>query len=156
MNQITIEEQLDKDGYVLELSVGNSMKPLINQRTEQLLIEKFNDFPKRKDVVLFKRGSGKLVLHRIISVRKDGFVIRGDNCYKNERVSAEQIIGILKGFYKGDRFVDCDKDIPYRLFVSVWLFSFPLRRFTRYILEMLRAVLIKTRGMIKDNHDVRV
>ena len=32
MIETTIERQLDKDGYVLELSVGTSMEPMIKER----------------------------------------------------------------------------------------------------------------------------
>lgn len=37
---MTIELQLQQDGFLLTFSVGVSMRPMLTQRTEQLQIEK--------------------------------------------------------------------------------------------------------------------
>jgi hypothetical protein len=92
MSSMTIENQLEKDGYVLTLSVGVSMRPMLTQRTEQLLIEKISAPLKINDVVLFKRNSGQYVLHRIVHKDKGFYLIRGDNCYDKEKVFEHQII----------------------------------------------------------------
>jgi signal peptidase I len=108
-----IEDQLEKDGFALMYSVGDSMEPMLHQRTEQLLIEKINKAPKTGDVVLYKRDSGQYVLHRIIKKKKDYYIIRGDNRYNNEKVPAYQLIGILKGFYREEKFIDCESNEEY-------------------------------------------
>jgi len=152
MNCITIEEQLDEAGYVLSLSVGTSMRPIIRQRTEQLLIERIDELPKKRDVVLFKRSGGKYVLHRIVKVQEDHYLIRGDNCYNDEVVYPTQLVGILKGFYRGDRFVDCQKNICYKMYVSIWLMSYPVRTRLRFLAKNARALRAKIRGRGHDSN----
>jgi hypothetical protein len=35
--------------------------------------------PKKYDVIFYRRENGQYVLHRIIKIKKDGYVCRGDN-----------------------------------------------------------------------------
>ena len=135
---MTIEEQLQKEGYLLSLSAGYSMRPMLTQRTEQLLIEKLTTDPSVNDVVLFKRRSGQYVLHRIIRRRGDHYLIRGDNCYGSESVAYDQIIGILKGFYKGSRYIDCGSNKTYLCYVFLWRIIYPLRYVTHSVLQWVR------------------
>ncbi len=146
MNCIGIEDQLRRDGYLLEFSVGSSMQPIIRQRTQQLLIEALKASPKKKDVVLFRRNCGKYVLHRIVGVKQGYYLIRGDNCYENEVVLPKQLVGKLKGYYKGDRFIDCEKNLSYRGYVFFLLLSYPFRLFARKAVKKLHAVYSKIRG----------
>ena len=152
MIQTTIEEQLEKDGFVLELSVGTSMEPLLKQRQEQLLIKKPSRPLKNNDVVLFKRESGQYVLHRIISDKKTHYIIRGDNRYISEAVYPNQIIGILSGYYKNDKFIDCETNIGYILFVWFWRLSYPIRVMSRKISWFFNRVISKIRRWKNDKH----
>lgn len=101
-NSTSIEEELEKNGWIAYTNVGSSMKPLIVQDRDLMIIEKRPVELHRNDVVLFKRTDPKqLVLHRIIKVhnKKDNtpsYDIIGDNQYGIEKgVKDEQIIGIL-------------------------------------------------------------
>lgn len=141
MKQLTIEEQLERDGYVLELSVGTSMEPMLKQRREQLLIEKISSPLKNNDVVLYKRDSGQYVLHRIVSKRKSHYIIRGDNRYSNENVYPTQIIGILKGFYRGDKFIDCKENAGYVIYVVFWRLTYPFRFLFDKFLGLVRRII---------------
>lgn len=127
MIDITLAEQLKKDGYVLTMSVGASMKPMLTQRREQLVIEKLETAPKNNDVVLFQRQSGKYVLHRVVRTKKDHYLIRGDNCCDNEKVYPQQIIGILKGFYRGERYISCRESRKHRCYIAIWRLLYPVR-----------------------------
>lgn len=135
---MTIEQQLRQEGFVLTLSVGVSMRPMLTQRTEQLLIEKRTTDPKVNDVVLFRRSSGQYVLHRVIRKNKEHYLIRGDNCYGAEKVPPQQIIGILKGFYKGDKFIDCKTNRGYKAYVVLWRLSYPVRFAVHQCLRLAR------------------
>ena len=146
MKHTTIAEQLLRDGYVLTCSMGNSMRPMLTQRTEQLLIEKLTAEPSTNDVVLYRRSSGQYVLHRIVRCRKDLFLIRGDNCYgKPEKVSPQRIIGILKGFYRGKRYISCEKSIAYRVYVVLWRFIYPVRYIVYRCRWLFNSVINKLR-----------
>ena len=56
---------------------------------------------RKYDVTLYKRGD-TYVLHRLITVRDDHYLIRGDNTYSLEHVPDTAVIGVLTSFrYKG-------------------------------------------------------
>ena len=77
----------------------------------------------RYDVPLYRRGSD-LVLHRIIEVRENDYIIRGDNCVKNEIVSKDQIIGVLSAFYRKNKYYTVDSS-SYRLYSKLWVALHP-------------------------------
>jgi hypothetical protein len=117
------------------------MQPMLTQRTEQLLIEKCTADPDVNDVVLFRRSNGQYVLHRIIGKRGEHYLIRGDNCYGAEKVRPQQIIGILKGFYKDEKFIDCKTDKRYRRYIAFWRVSYPLRFAAHRCLRPVRKAI---------------
>ena len=75
MSKSTFEEQLDKCGKLIYTNVGDSMMPLIRQDKDLLIIEKPKGRLKKYDVPLYRRDSGQYVLHRILEVRKNDYVI---------------------------------------------------------------------------------
>ena len=127
MIDTTYTQQLEKDGYVIAMTVGISMEPMLKQRREHLVIEKPEKPPKNNDVVLFQRKNGQYVLHRVVGKRKNIYLIRGDNCYENEKVSPQQIRGVLKGFYRGEVYTSCSKALSYRCYVVFWRLVYPFR-----------------------------
>ena len=78
---MTFEEILEKDGRLVYRFRGVSMKPMLYQNRDLVVIEKVKDRLKKGDVVLYRRGKD-YVLHRIVRVSEDGYVIRGDNTYR--------------------------------------------------------------------------
>lgn len=103
----SIEKELEKSGWIIYPNVGNSMWPLIRQGQDLMMIKKRpcredgSPLPLKKwDVVLFKRPTGPLVLHRILNVRNNNGVTTYDICGDNQKwiergVSDDQIIGVL-------------------------------------------------------------
>ena len=102
------------------------MKPMLTQRTEQLLIEKLTAEPKVNDVVLFRRSTGQYVLHRIIGVTDDGYIFSGDNQAMREPVAKEQFIAVMESFNRNGKHYSCDAGF-YRLYQTVWVELFFLR-----------------------------
>lgn len=101
-DSLSVEEVLLRNGVWTSTVVGNSMSPMLRDKQDIVVIEPKPDKEKLKkyDVVLIRRD-GKLVLHRIVKVKKDGFLFVGDNAYYKENISYEQIIGILTEFGSG-------------------------------------------------------
>ncbi len=120
---------------------GTSMYPLLKSGKDRVVIAPVDRALKKNDVPLYKVDNGKLVLHRIIRVKADGYVIRGDNLYRNEyNVTNEKIVGLLKGVYKGDKLYNCNTDFRYKLYVCFIRASYPLR----YVFVMLlRPCLVR-------------
>ncbi len=136
---------LDKDGVIAQLPVGVSMLPMLKQRCDTIIVRKLTEKPKENDVVLYQRDCGKYVLHRVIKVTKEGYTIRGDNCLCNEYdIKDKHIFGILEGFYKKEKYIDCNKSLGYKIYVQ-------LNRRTYYIravLMLIRRVLSKIKHII--------
>ena len=82
MRKTSFEEVIQKKGFLLYSNQGDSMLPLIRDGRDVLLISRKPEGRLKKyDVPLYKRDSGRYVLHRILKVRKDDYVLCGDNRY---------------------------------------------------------------------------
>lgn len=109
---------------------GYSMYPLLRDHKDIAVIGRLTRELKVNDVPLYrKRGFKQLVLHRIIKIKRDGsLVIRGDNTYKNEfDISREDIIGVLVGFYRNGRYIDCERSRAYLVYVRLMRMFYPIR-----------------------------
>lgn len=121
-----IEDILHENGIYISTTVGISMYPMLRDRRDTVIIRPVEGRLKKYDIPLYRRGKD-YVLHRIVKVTPDGYVICGDNClHKEYQVTDGQIIGVLKGFYRGDREIDMDGN-GYRLYCRVWVAAYPLR-----------------------------
>lgn len=129
MNKSTFEEELNRTGKLVYTNVGDSMKPLIRQGKDLIVIEKVSGRLKKYDVPLYKRDSGKYVLHRILKVRENGYVICGDNRWQKEHdITDRHIIGVLTAVVRNGKTIPTDS-FKYRLYVHLWCDFFPVRAF---------------------------
>ena len=81
---MTFEEEIQNSGKLIYTTVGVSMRPLIKQGRDLLIVTKPQGRLKKYDIPLYKRKNGQYVLHRVVKVKDDGYVILGDNCIKWE------------------------------------------------------------------------
>lgn len=122
-------EQILKDGNIIRIHPqGYSMYPMFLPGRDEALIESVSaDSCRKNDVVLYRRDSGMLVLHRICRINKDGFYLVGDNQWKIEGpLRPDQIIGRLVAFIRGGKEIPVSQPL-YRLLSSLWLFLLPVR-----------------------------
>lgn len=115
----SIENEIKNNGYYVFTVKGNSMLPSIRPGRDLVLIEAHKERYKHNDIVLFKRNNGQYVLHRVIKVLKDEYIIVGDNSYDYEYVSDNQILGILTSIKRNNKTVIV-KNLYYRVFVFLW------------------------------------
>lgn len=130
MSRSTFEEELKEKGVLVYTNVGTSMRPLIRQGKDVMIIKSFDNCCKLKkmDVPLYKRENGQYVLHRIIKVTKDGYVIRGDNTYSNEYgVTDSQILGVLSGVIRNGKEISVNS-LGYRVYSYFWLYTYYIRK----------------------------
>lgn len=122
MSDTTFEEILERHGTLIHPNVGDSMLPLLRQGRDLMVIEKRPDGRcKRYDAVLYKRPNGKYVMHRILKVRKDDYVICGDNRWKREfGVPDEWILGVLTAVIRDGKERLSVTSGKYRLYVHLW------------------------------------
>ena len=136
------EELLKTQDEVMTRTKGASMRPLLRQGRDIVVIKR-PQFPlKAGDVPLYRvKGKEELVLHRILRVKKDGtYIIRGDNLFLKEYVKESQIVGVMKAFYREGRYCDCEKSRKYKLYIVLNRVSYPLRYLWKC---MLRPLLYK-------------
>ena len=142
-----MEQALNENGEVIACTSGISMYPMLRHRKDMVVVETVKRQLKKYDVPLYRLNSGKLVLHRILEVRPDVYVIRGDNLLHKEYVKPEQIIGVLKAFYRGGKFVDCAESRKYRVYIFCMRYSFYLRyawkSWIRPILGRIKRAVIR-------------
>lgn len=134
-----IEEVLKEQGMYASTTVGVSMYPMLRDRRDTVVISPCRGRLEKYDVPLYRRGDA-YVLHRVIGVKPEGYIIRGDNCLKKEDVKEEQIVGVLTTFFRGDKEINM-KGFPYRAYARCWCFLFPLR----IGLNLLRGLMKRIR-----------
>lgn len=117
--QITYEQELQKNGKIIRTNVGVSMMPLLRQNRDVMIIERPTGRLKKYDVPLYRRGD-QYVLHRIIRVHEDCYDIIGDNCVNIERgIKDSQIIGVLTGVIRDGKTITVDAP-SYKIYYHVW------------------------------------
>ena len=138
MNKTTYEQELAQKGFLLYTTVGCSMRPFLRSGEDLMRIEARGEARLMAgDVVLYRRKSGRYVLHRIVKVRKGDYVLCGDNCWQLEPgIRDDQILGKLTAVIRQGREQDVT-NFGYRLKVNLWWVIYPLR-----------AVYLWTRDMI--------
>ncbi len=121
----TFEELLARDGYLAYKTRGVSMEPMLRQNRDLVTIRVPVSRLKKYDVALYKRGDA-YVLHRVVAVKDDHYLIRGDNTYVLEHVPDAAVIGVLTGFRrKGKQHEVTEKG--YRAYAHLWHAIYPLR-----------------------------
>lgn len=116
----TIEGEIQKHGKGVFTNVGDSMMPLLRQRRDIIHISKVTGRLKKYDVPLYKRDNGQYVLHRILKVRDNDYLICGDNRTGIESgITDRHIIGVMTGVSRDGKFWSVD-DKKYRLYVLLW------------------------------------
>lgn len=124
---MTFEEVLDKHGSLVFTNVGVSMMPLLRQgRDLMVIVKKGAERCKKYDAVLFKRDNGQYVLHRVLEVRENDYLIVGDNCWQKEYVREDQILGIMTEVVRDGKKISVD-DKNYQRYVHLWCDHFPAR-----------------------------
>lgn len=119
-------EQLNKDGFVVSGFKGSSMYPFLKQNKNKILIERTNKNNINKyDVVLYKYNN-KYILHRIINIKDNICVIRGDNTIVKEYISINNIIAKLKGYYSKDKYIEVNIELN-KKYYYLSLITYPLR-----------------------------
>lgn len=125
---LRVKEELAKRGEYTAITSGKSMFPLFRNGTDIAVI-KPPCFPLKKNTVaLYRKDNVKeLVLHRVIKVKGEEYIIRGDNTYFNETVKRADIIGVLDGFYRNGKYHNCKTDVSYKIYVFFTRLFYPVR-----------------------------
>ena len=147
--KMSFEELLDRDGYLAYTNVGTSMMPLLRQGKDVMEIRKKGSGRcKKYDAVLYRVGD-RYILHRIIKVRENDYVIVGDNCFRKEYgITDNQILGVLTGIVRGGKHISVT-DKKYLCYVHLWCDFYPVRAGILYGRVQLGRIKSKLARMIR-------
>ena len=136
----SVTEELEKNGCVVSPFSGTSMLPLLRENSDMVVLESIGVRRLQKyDAVLYRRGE-KLILHRIVGVRDQGYVICGDHQWRREfGVTEEQIFGIMTAVIREGREIT---DLKYKLYVRLWCGLFFIRAPVLFFAACVRRVLL--------------
>ena len=143
-----IEDVLLTHGQYVGPTVGVSMLPMLKNRRDTIVVAKKTERLKPLDVALYKRGE-QYVLHRVLQVTDTGYIIRGDNCYADEIVPEDNVIGVLTEFFRKDKHIVCATDEKYHRYVKNRLKTYKIRRFYVLIKMKLKAGIKKILRALK-------
>ena len=105
-----IEKVLAEKGICVTTTKGDSMNPMLVEGRDRVVVVT-PEFPLKKYDIPVYRKMGHYTMHRIVKVTKNGYIICGDNRGTLEKnVKESDIIGVLNGFYQGDRFISCEDE----------------------------------------------
>nr|MBE6544537.1 hypothetical protein [Oscillospiraceae bacterium] len=135
-----IEEKIS-DGGSVELSIrGVSMRPLLREGKDSVVLSPLMGRLKKGDIALFRRNNGAYVLHRVAKVADSRYSFVGDNQYFLEPVIDAQIIAVVSAIRRDGRLFECG-NFAYRVYAFLWQTSRPLRFLLFRILRKLKKIL---------------
>ena len=136
-NTINFEQYFTEHERLTYTNVGVSMLPLLRQGKDLFVLEKKKSGRCNVgDVVLYRRKN-QYVLHRIVEVRANDYVILGDNCIKREYgITDNNILGVMVSFVRGGKNYSVTA-WSYRLYSFILLHTITMRIL---ITKMLRSI----------------
>lgn len=132
---------IEQKGVLSFTPSGVSMWPIISNRADTVIITRPQGRLKKYDVAFYERKSGQPILHRVMRVNETGYDMCGDSQTAIEKgIEFDAVFGIMTGYYKKGRYIDCRKNLFYKFIVRFWSFSILWRRI---LLKGLRILGIK-------------
>lgn len=134
------KELLDKNGEIIGTAKGNSMFPLFRSGKDRAVVVPLTKKLCVNNVILYrKNNTNDIVLHRVVKIIDGKPILRGDNLfYKEDNVTYDNILGVLKGFYRNKKYYECDKSLLYKFYVIYIRLSYPLRFFSKKAFSVLQ------------------
>ena len=148
---VSFEDLLEKDGYLVYTNVGTSMMPLLRQRRDIIEIRRKDPTIRcrKYDAVLYKRGN-KYILHRILKVRPNDYVIVGDHCiWREYGITDDMILGVMTRVFRDGKTIVVNTNKLYKLYVHLWCDFYYVRVAILYMKMLAYAVVHKLKRCLR-------
>lgn len=123
-----IHEAISRGSDVSITVTGTSMLPLLHSESDTALLTGVRGRLNKYDLAFYRRADGSFVLHRVVKVTPEGYIMCGDNQVVTEHgITDENIIAVVKGFTRGGKKYNASNRL-YRLYSVIWTNLRPLRR----------------------------
>lgn len=139
-----IEETISEGGKMPLVVTGNSMGPFLKDGRDIVWLEKCceTDFKKGK-ILLFRRSSGKIVLHRVLKISSDGtLVMNGDAQLWCETIKKDQVLAVAAHIETNGKKISCNS-FTYIFRTAIWQFLKPLRPLIFRVYRKLKKTFSK-------------
>lgn len=90
-----IETFLELNGELTHTVNGTSMLPILKEGRDTVTVRKKEDRLKKYDIALYRTKNIPYVLHRVVRVENDGYIMLGDNCTEKEKIPEGDVIGTV-------------------------------------------------------------
>ncbi len=128
LEHLDYKAKLIQDNLIAFVPGGDSMWPTLKNKGQSVVVQAKTERLNKFDVALYVRGQNTFILHRVIEVLDDGYLICGDSQFTLEKVLEDQIFGKMIGFYRGKTYIDVN-DSKYKKQVENWYKNKACRRF---------------------------
>ena len=108
------------------------MLPLLRQGKDLFIVRRKEAVRCRAgDVVMYARTADQYVLHRVIKVRPEDYVMMGDNCITKEYgIQDDNIIGVMTGYVRAGREHKVT-ELSYRMYSFIIMHTIGIRVFLK-------------------------
>lgn len=132
--------KLINEGHSVTLLLrGYSMRPFLENNRDKAILVKAKQLRKGMPV-LAEISKGHFVLHRIVAIKANQVVLRGDGNIGTEYCKSSDVKAEAIGFYrKGNKIPDSVDGFKWQIYSFFWTSVLPLK-IRRYILAIFRRV----------------
>jgi hypothetical protein len=122
-----LAEMLQQAQAVPLVISGNSMAPFLRHGRDTVYLSKLTKKPGKGDIVLYRRSSGRYILHRIYRERADGYVLIGDGQLGTEPgIGYEQIMATVCAVRRKGKLLR-KGNLCWEFYEHIWLALVPWR-----------------------------
>ena len=122
---------------------GTSMLPMLRQGMDRVVLSPLPEKLQKYDLPLYQRENGQYVLHRIVGIRPEGYVLCGDNRWRREYgVQDDWILGVLTAVVRDGKEFSVQSR-GYRLGVRLWTDLFWARALILRLRDRIRREMRK-------------
>lgn len=134
-----VEELLAEGRQVTILVRGNSMRPLLRDGRDKVILRRANDEDIRKGAVMLFRYRGSHVMHRVTRIEGDVVIFEGDGNYKMQEIALRKdIIAVMEAVVRpSGRRIECSSR-RWCILSFMWLSQARIER--RVILGIMRRL----------------
>ena len=134
-----VEQLLSEGQNVTILVKGNSMRPLLRNGRDRVVLRAHRDEDIRKGAVMLFRYRGSYVMHRVVMVVGDVVIFEGDGNYKlQEVVTRKDIVAVVVAVVlPSGKSISCDSR---RWRIASWWWLSKTRFERRIILAVMRRL----------------
>jgi len=137
-----IEDILAEEGFYVCKITGHSMEPMLNCESDSVVIAPVSERLKKYDIALYRSGE-KYILHRVVKVLPDSYVLCGDNCdFLEGEITDANVIGVLREVYRGEDKLDIDSR-RYKAYCRRRVLGFYPRKAFRAVKRFVRSIAKK-------------